>query len=145
MSADPITGLEAELADTWRRGRNRTRSRAHAIDPRLDPSAYPVITILAGHESLPMSRLVHELGLDKSTVTRQVDAVVRLGLVERSPDPHDARARVVRLTDTGRSRYDEVVASSVVEWRKRLAEWDPEDIRTLTDLLHRLSDDTDDA
>lgn len=145
MSADPITELEAELADTWRRGRNRTRSRAHAIDPRLDPSAYPVITILAGHESLPMSRLVHELGLDKSTVTRQVDAVVRLGLVERSPDPHDARARVVRLTDAGRSRYDEVVASSVVEWRTRLAEWDPEDIRTLTDLLHRLSDDTDDA
>lgn len=92
MSADPITELEAELADTWRRGRNRTRSRAHAIDPRLDPSAYPVITILAGHESLPMSRLVHELGLDKSTVTRQVDAVVRLGLVERSPD-HMTRGR----------------------------------------------------
>ena len=35
---DPISGLEAELTDFWRRGRVRTRLRARAIDPRLDPS-----------------------------------------------------------------------------------------------------------
>ncbi|MGC4935461.1 MarR family winged helix-turn-helix transcriptional regulator [Gordonia sp. DT30] len=145
MSADPITELEAELAGIWRRGRGRMRTRAHAIDPHLDPSAYPLITVLAAHESLPMSQLVPELGLDKSTVTRQIDAVVRLGLVERTPDPDDARARVVRLTDAGRARFDDVVASSVLEWRQRLSEWNPDDIRTLTELLRRLAETTDAA
>lgn len=140
IDSDAIGGLEAELTDFWRRGRIRTRLRARAIDPRLDPSCYPLITILARHNSLPMSELVSAVGMEKSTVTRQIDAVERLGLAERHPDPRDARARVVTLTPHGRERVDAVLASAVAEWRARLAKWDPEDIRTLTRLLHRLSE-----
>ncbi len=142
-AADPITRLEDALADMWRQGRSRARLRAHAIDPALDPSSYPLFTILARHDSMPMSQLVAALELDKSTVTRQVDAVVRLGLVERHPDPDDARARVVSLTEVGRQRVDAVVASAVAEWRARLSKWDPDDIRTLTELLRRLETSSD--
>ncbi|MEP9394963.1 MarR family winged helix-turn-helix transcriptional regulator [Gordonia sp. VNK1] len=127
----------------WRQGRSRARLRAHAIDPALDSSLYPLFTILARHDSVPMSQLVATLDLDKSTVTRQVDAVVRLGLVERRPDPDDARARVVSLTAVGRQRCDAVVASAVADWRARLAKWDPNDIRTLTELLRRLESSSD--
>ncbi|OUC78887.1 MarR family winged helix-turn-helix transcriptional regulator [Gordonia lacunae] len=141
---DPISGLEAELTDFWRRGRVRTRLRARAIDPRLDPSCYPLITVLARHNSMPMSDLVTAVGMEKSTVTRQIDAIVRLGLAERHPDPRDARARVVTLTDHGRERIDAVLASAVTDWRARLAQWDPDDIRTLTHLLHRLTEATND-
>ncbi len=144
ISPDPISGLEAELADFWRRGRVRTRLRARAIDPRLDPSCYPLITVLARHNSMPMSELVTAVGMEKSTVTRQIDAIVRLGLAERHPDPRDARARVVILTDHGRERIDAVLASAVTDWRARLAQWDPDDIRTLTHLLHRLTEATND-
>ena len=142
MGSDPITELETELADFWRRGRIRTRDRTHAIDPRLDPSCYPLLTVLY-NDSLGMSELVTRLALDKSTVTRQIDALVRVDLVERHPDPADARARRVALTADGRRRVDAVVAAAVADWRTRLSQWDPEDIRTLTTLLRRLSDASD--
>ena len=143
MGSDPITELETELADFWRRGRIRTRDRTHAIDPRLDPSCYPLLTVLYRNDSLGMSELVTRLALDKSTVTRQIDALVRVDLVERHPDPADARARRVSLTADGRRRVDAVVAAAVADWRTRLSRWDPEDIRTLTTLLRRLSDASD--
>lgn len=143
MGSDPITELETELADFWRRGRIRTRDRTHAIDPRLNPSCYPLLTVLYRNDSLGMSELVTRLALDKSTVTRQIDALVRVDLVERHPDPADARARRVSLTADGRRRVDAVVAAAVADWRTRLSQWDPEDIRTLTTLLRRLSDASD--
>ncbi|WP_439030706.1 MarR family winged helix-turn-helix transcriptional regulator [Gordonia terrae] len=145
FEVDPISGLEAELTDFWRRGRVRTRLRARAIDSRLDPSCYPLIAVLARYDSMPMSDLVTAVGMEKSTVTRQIDAIVRLGLAERHPDPEDARARVVILTDHGRERIGAVLASAITEWRARLAQWDPDDIRKLTELLHRLGEATSDA
>ncbi|MCR8899604.1 MarR family winged helix-turn-helix transcriptional regulator [Gordonia sp. GONU] len=144
IDSEAIGGLEAELNDFWRRSRIRTRLRAREIDPRLDPSCYPLMSVLTRHHSMPMSDLVSAVGMEKSTVTRQIDAVVRLGLAERHPDPRDARARVVTLTDHGRERVDAVLASAVSDWRARLAQWNPDDIRTLTSLLHRLGEATND-
>lgn len=141
VTDDPITDLENGFADLIRQGRIRTRRQAFAIDPRLDPANYPLIVMLGRHDSVPMSQLVAALGLDKSTVTRQIDAVVRLGLAQRRPDPADARARVISLTDAGRTRVAEVSAAANADWRQRLATWEPDDIRTLTTLLKRLVDE----
>lgn len=141
MSDDPISELEAGIADLVRRGRIRTQRRSRAIDPDLDPSCYPLISMLSHHDSVPTSTLVADLGLDKSTVTRQIDSIVRLGLATRRPDPHDGRARLVTLTETGRERVDAVTSQSLADWRARLAKWDPADVRTLTELLNRLIED----
>ncbi len=133
-----IAELEAELTDFWRRGRARARLRSATIDPKMDPSCYPLIMSVARRAPVPMSELVHALGVGKSTVTRQVDAVERLGLVHRYPDPDDARARLIDLTDRGRARVQDTLATAMPQWRSRLAQWDPADIRTLIDLMHRL-------
>ncbi|GED98804.1 MarR family winged helix-turn-helix transcriptional regulator [Gordonia crocea] len=147
-SPDPIDGLiaelESELTDFWRRGRVRARDRSHEIHPSLDPSCYPLLMAVARREPIGMSDLVHGLGVDKSTVSRQVDAVERLGLVERRPDPEDARARVVALTDDGRSRISAVFATHVPQWRARLAQWDPADIGMLIELMRRLATSLED-
>lgn len=134
--------LEAELVDMWRRGRIQSRERARTIDPKLDPACYPLLTILARREAVPMSELVAELAVEKSTLTRQIDAVVRLGLVERRPDPHDARARLVALTEPGRGQLTALRESVIADWRERLSRWDPADVRQLTTLLRRLADCT---
>lgn len=144
-NTDPLRELESELADFWRRGRSRTRRRAQEIHPKLDPACYPLLMVLARDDSVRMSELAAALDLEKSTVTRQVDAVVRLGLAERGLDPDDARARTVRMTDEGRQRFDAVVQSAVDDWRLRLSQWNPDDIRTLSHLLRRLNDSDDNA
>ncbi|BCN43115.1 MarR family transcriptional regulator [Rhodococcus hoagii] len=142
MESDPITDLEAELVDMWRRGRIQSRERARQIDPKLDPACYPLLAILTRTDAVPMSALVCELGLEKSTLTRQIDALVRLGLVERRPDPQDARARLVVLTDSGRERLTAQRQAVIAQWHERLSRWDPADVKQLTMLLHRLGEST---
>ncbi|NDZ95262.1 winged helix-turn-helix transcriptional regulator [Streptomyces sp. SID6673] len=142
MGPDPITDLESELVDIWRRGRIQIRDRVRAIHPKLDPTCYPLLVLLSRNDAVPMSALLGELGLEKSTLTRQIDSVVRLGLVERHPDPDDARARVVAMTDTGRARFDDVTLAALAEWRDQLSRWDPDDVRQLAHLLRRLAEST---
>lgn len=138
MVSDPITGLQVELSDMWQRGRSRTRRYARDIHPKLDPALYSVLVLLNRSTAVRMSDLIATLDIEKSTLTRQIDAAERLGLVERIPDPDDARAKLVALTPEARSRVSSLQDRQTEEWRARLATWDPEDIMMLTSLLHRL-------
>ncbi|GAA4473591.1 hypothetical protein GCM10023094_07540 [Rhodococcus olei] len=142
MGPDPIGELEAELVDMWRRGSISTRARAHEIDPKLDPACYPLLMLLTRQDdAVRMATLIAELGVEKSTLTRQIDALTRLGLVRRIPDPCDARAKLVELTTDGRARLTAQRDEHVARWRERLALWDPADLRTLSALLRRLGDE----
>ncbi|TQF73292.1 MarR family transcriptional regulator [Rhodococcus spelaei] len=144
MTPDPIADLEAELVDVWRRGTIRTRERAHRIHPKLDPACYPLLMLLTRQdEAVPMAVLLTQLVVEKSTLTRQIDALTRLGLARRTPDPEDARARLVSLTEEGRSLLSEQRAEAVAAWRRELSQWDADDLRTLTSLLHRLGSSVD--
>jgi DNA-binding MarR family transcriptional regulator len=134
------SGLEDELIAIARRSRRLHRDQARALHPQLDPTALPVVLVLVQREPLRMSELAEALWLDKSTVTRQVDAVARLGLVERVPDPADARARLVRLTREGRSRVTAVLAEQRQMWTAALTGWSTSDLRELTRLLRQLRD-----
>jgi DNA-binding MarR family transcriptional regulator len=134
------SGLEDELIAIARRSRRLHRDQARALHPQLDPTALPVVLVLVQREPLRMSELAEALWLDKSTVTRQVDAVARLGLVERVPDPADARARLVRLTREGRSRVTAVLAEQRQMWTAALTGWNASDLRELTRLLRQLRD-----
>jgi DNA-binding MarR family transcriptional regulator len=141
VDEDPIAELEAELVDMWRRGSISTRESAHAIDPKLDPACYPLLMLLARSlDAVPMSTLVRDLGVEKSTLTRQIDAATRLGLVRRRRDPVDARAKLVELTDDGRLRVSAQRDERVARWRGNLGQWDSDDLRLLAQLLRRLGE-----
>ncbi|MCU1620729.1 MAG: MarR family transcriptional regulator [Modestobacter sp.] len=135
-----VLGLEAQMAELWRRGRARTRGLARQVHPQLDPGTYPVLALLVRDGPQRLSALGTVLELDKSTVSRQVDAAVRLGLVERVPDPTDARARLIGLTAEGRTRMGSLHTQQIDRWRGSLATWDVADLEQLTGLLRRLGD-----
>jgi DNA-binding MarR family transcriptional regulator len=137
---EAVLGLEAQMADLWRRGRARTRTLARQVHPQLDPATYPVLALLVRDGALRMSALGAGLELDKSTVSRQVDAAVRLGLVVRVPDPTDARARLVDLTPEGRARMSSLHVQQIARWRASLGTWETTDLEQLTALLRRLGD-----
>jgi len=137
---EPVAALEAEMADLWRRSRARVRLLSRQVHPQLDPAAYPLVLLLATRGRLRMGDVGGALSLDKSTISRQVDSVVRLGLAERSPDPSDARARLVGLTADGQERAGRLQREEVDRWRSSLAAWPEDDVRRLTALLHRLGE-----
>jgi len=135
---EALADLETEMAGLWQLSRARAREVAQVIHPRLDPTAYPLIAVLGRSEAMRPSELMRALHLDASTVSRQIAAVERLGLVTRVPDPSDARARLVALTPEARERVTDVRREQLARRKASLADWPPEDIAQLTRLLRRL-------
>jgi len=142
-TADPVVALEHEMIAVTRRFRRLIAERARALHPRLDPECYPMLLMLSRADAVAMSDLLTELAIEKSTLTRRIDSAARLGLVERIPDPDDARARLVALDPECRRKLDGILENETELWRARLADWSAADIRELTALLQRLGESMD--
>jgi DNA-binding MarR family transcriptional regulator len=78
--------------------------------------------------------------VDPSTVSRQVSALVALGLVERRADPDDGRACLLAATSKGEERHRAVHERRDRVFAHLLADWPRDDVRLLGSLLHRLND-----
>ena len=61
--------------------------------------------------------------MDKGGVSRQVQALVDLGLVERQPDPEDRRAILLDATAEGRRRLEAMSQHRSDRFDERLAGW----------------------
>ncbi|WP_232323051.1 MarR family winged helix-turn-helix transcriptional regulator [Hoyosella altamirensis] len=134
---DPVEALRQEFIRLWRRTRADMRQAAREVHPRLEPSGYQLMAILRASEAVPTAELLAELGVEKSTLSRQIAALERLGLVERMADPRDSRARLVTLTSEGLRLFDRQRERNAERWRARFADWPVDDIEHLTELLSR--------
>ncbi len=52
------------------------------------------------------------MGLDKSTLSRTIDGLVKAGLVERIPHPTDRRFTLLNLTERGRAKGQNINAAN---------------------------------
>ena len=99
--------LERELTRFFRRSRVASTSIAAQVHPDLDVASYTVlVTISDLSGSLPNGvraiDVAETLGLHKSTMSRNIAVLERLGLVTREPSAEDARARLLTITEPGR-------------------------------------------
>ncbi|AVT34042.1 MarR family transcriptional regulator [Plantactinospora sp. BC1] len=85
--------------------------------------------------------LADRSGLDPSTVSRAVAALVARGLVTRRADPADRRASFVVLTDEGRTALTEARDWYGDLLRAALADWSAAEIDALTGALDRFVTD----
>jgi DNA-binding MarR family transcriptional regulator len=73
----------------------------HMVTSGLSLARSKVLQILDREGSLRQTSLAQELGLAQRSVTQAVESLARDGLVERTPDPDDGRAKLVTMTDEG--------------------------------------------
>src|SRR5947199_9289980 len=64
---------------------------------------------------LSQRALMDILQLTNGTISVRIDRLVREGLVERLPDPHDQRGVLVRLTEKGMAVFDAVAPVHLAE------------------------------
>ncbi|QNP47509.1 MarR family winged helix-turn-helix transcriptional regulator [Diaphorobacter aerolatus] len=68
-----------------------------------------------------LTDLAQSAGMTKQAMASLVDQCEAWGLVTREPDPHDARARIVRFTATGLAwlkAFESAVAQAEAEFRE---------------------------
>jgi DNA-binding MarR family transcriptional regulator len=131
--------LEREIALLLRRSRAISARLAGELHPDLDGAAYGLLALLQDGGPLRASDLVARLGLDKSTVSRQVSSLVDLGLVDRAADPVDGRAQVLTPSEEGSARLARIRDTRRARWEADLGDWPTADVATLGELLARLN------
>ena len=131
--------VEREIGLLLRRSRAISARLSRELHPELDGAAYGLLALLQDAGPLRASDLVARLGLDKSTVSRQVSTLVDLGLVTREADPCDGRAQVLETSAEGASRLTRIREARRARGEADLADWPVEDVATLADLLARLN------
>jgi DNA-binding MarR family transcriptional regulator len=130
-----------ELGDELMR-LSRRRSQSYP-GSRLDTSAFRLLWLLSEGAPRTLRELADELQLEQSTVSRQVNAAIKHGLVERYAVP-DSPSRPLRATEAGRAAYvhdaalrAEVYQSVLDELGSRRAERLVAELRELNDGLDR--------
>jgi DNA-binding MarR family transcriptional regulator len=136
-----VERLEQQVNLLLRRSRSVLRALAAGVHPDLDAGAYVVLLTIARIGPVRLVELADEFGLDKSTMSRQVSTLHRLGLLERRPDPADGRAFLLELSPDGERRLAEVVQARRGVWRESLGGWSAAEITGLADGLARLVQD----
>jgi DNA-binding MarR family transcriptional regulator len=90
---------------------------AHAGFPEVRPAYGSLLVPLFEEDGLRQGELARRARLSKQTLTTMARALERDGLVERRPDPDDARA--TRLYLTARAKRLRPVAEQVIEELER--------------------------
>ena len=109
----------------------------------LTPSSFDLLVTLrrsAPPGGLTPGELSGLCAITPPAITKRLDALEGVGLVERVPHETDRRATRVRLTDAGRTRVDSILDAHVANEERLLATLTPEERATLRSLLTRLMD-----
>lgn len=134
---ETLRSLEHEMGVLVRRLRRVIAERAKMVHPDLSPVAYSMLVAL--HDSGPRraSDLVGQFSIDKGAVSRQVQALLELGMIERTPDPEDRRAAILAITEEGERRLKKIMRTRREELRERLAGWESGDLDDFVTALGR--------
>lgn len=138
FAAAPASPEEAVIHLLMQAGR---RLRTRFPEDEVDPSTFPLAKQLMCTDAMRVSDLAASVGLDASTVSRQIKQLEDKGIVERTADPADGRASLVRLSDSGRATMQAGFQRRFNRIRGVLEHWSDADRTQLQTLLTRLAAD----
>lgn len=112
----------------------------HARAAGLDPGTFPVLHHLASAGPCRPSALADGLGLDASTVSRHVRALVVEGLVDTQRDPDDGRATLLSISESGQEHLLRRLRAQRETLRDATSNFTPEERAELVRLLTKLAE-----
>ena len=90
------------------------------------------------HDGIPMSKLANKLGLDTSTLTRNIQKLEKMELIKRCQDPYDKRVQKAVLTEKGEEMI-ELLEESLQEMNNTFMEQiDLDSQENITDILEKI-------
>ena len=121
----------------------RARDMSDDLHPGLSLVAYTLLTEIYLTRGMRAADLCAHFGLDKSTLSRQLEQLISAGLLRREGERPGRRGSVLALTPAGQQH----LAAAAQAVRDRLAErltgWDDGDIAALAQLVSRFNQSRD--
>lgn len=131
--------LQHEVALFARRAEQTRLGGVGQVRNSMDRAAYLLLNRLDTEGPMGVKALAASMGIDSSTVTRQVAPLVDTGLVKRTSHPEDGRAVVLQLSPRGVARLEEVRSSRRQLMAELTRDWAPEERETFCALLSRFN------
>lgn len=105
----------------------------------LDRPAYQTLGRIVEEGPLRATALAKLVEVDLSVVSRQLRALEEAGFVERAPDPQDARAALVGVTEAGSQAFETTSRQRSEVLGEVLKEWPQADRDAFVRLLTRFN------
>ena len=100
------------------------------------PQAFHLLSIPV--DGISMSGLANKLGLDTSTLTRNIQKLEKLDLVRRKQDRNDKRILLVHLTDKGGEKVEKIEKSLLDLNFSMMKYIDLDDQQNIPEMLEKL-------
>ena len=113
----------------------RKRFEQNARELGLTRSQCSVLAHLAPHDGIQQGALAEILEVEPITLTRLVDRLEEMGLVERRPHATDRRIRLLRLTEAAHPKLADIFAVGAVTRGEAMEGVSEEDRERLFDIL----------
>ncbi|MER5742228.1 MarR family winged helix-turn-helix transcriptional regulator [Streptomyces sp. NPDC059913] len=134
-----LDALQHQVAVFARRAEQTRLGGVGQVRNSMDRAAYLLLNRLDREGPMGVKALAAGMGIDSSTVTRQVAPLVDTGLVKRTSHPEDGRAVVLQLSPRGLARLDEVRDSRRELMTQVTGDWTDEERDTFCTLLTRFN------
>src|SRR3954447_3947294 len=112
----------------------------HAL-AELGSQGFTALGVVHVHGPIRVSDVAQRLPVDLSGASRQVNALLGAGYLEKEPDPDDARATLLSTTGDGQRVLEESHRRMVHAFGRVLDGWSDEEIASLAGSLERLRND----
>ncbi|MFD5392921.1 MarR family winged helix-turn-helix transcriptional regulator [Streptomyces sp. NPDC127097] len=134
-----LDALQHQVAVFARRAEQSRLGGVGQARNSMDRAAYLLLNRLDQEGPMGVKALAAGMGIDSSTVTRQVAPLVDSGLVSRATHPEDGRAVVLQLSERGQARLEEVRTSRRALMALVTEQWSEEERAAFTTLLTRFN------
>ena len=132
---EDLRRIESEVGSLIRRVKRVMGERAREVHPDLHPMTFFILNHLAASGPLRAADLADAFAMDKGGVSRQVQTLVDLGLVERRPAEEDRRAILLDATTEGRKRLEVMSRHRSDRFDQRLSDWSDAELAGFADQL----------
>lgn len=142
---DKRLDLESKLG----RQLNILLSASHALNVRtaacfdnsLQPAAFLLIRWLFTYGPTSATVLAESTAMDRSSVSRLVNQLKKLGYVVSESSPEDRRGVLLSLTELGRQKTINALKEKEAAFYERISNWDNCKLQSFVDLLKDFNKD----
>jgi len=104
----------------------------------MTPTQFSALVKLYPDQTLSQNLLGRVTAMDAATIKGVVDRLLRRGLIEVRPDPHDARLRLIALTGEGRALIESLIPAALRITEETLAPLSAEERVVFLEMLRKL-------